>query len=91
MGSDLKDILTTGNQETLRALLYACAATEAENMDHWLEMCPRPETCPLATVVKADARQRDSMVDSFTDQQVLQHLTTYFNCYENLELKKIRN
>ncbi len=88
MESGLKEILTTGDRETIRTLLYACLATEAENMDHWLEMCPNPDTCPLAEAVRADARTRDSMVDTFTDDEVLEKITTYFNCYEQLELKK---
>jgi uncharacterized linocin/CFP29 family protein len=85
MESGLKDVISNGDRETLRALLYACAATESENIDDWHRMCPHPDTCPLAPAVKADAWHRDAIIDSYTDEEVVQLLSTHFECYEQFE------
>lgn len=78
----LQSIIRSGNRSTLKALLYACVATEAENLEHWRQMCPNPDHCPVAAAVKASPEERDQIIEDLSDQQAMNYLIRYFECYE---------
>lgn len=89
MNAELEQILADGDHDSLRTLLYACVATESENRDEWDSMCRNPEGCPLAPVVRAATKEeRNRIIDSLTDEQVVEYLGIHLDCYEKLVLKQ---
>jgi len=81
--------LSEGDYESLRALLHACVATESENGDEWDSMCRDPAGCPLAPAVRAASQEeRNRIIDSFTDEQVVEYLEIHLGCYEKMVLNQ---